>query len=128
MSDKFTTTVKVMRISEAVAVGQKNTLKQTFVGTTLDEYPNVFEFEAFGQRRDAIANLKVGDTVSVTCEPRGREWTSPKTGKTSVFMSLSVDRVVFQDAESPDDYEDESDEDPASGVDVSAQDDEEMPF
>lgn len=127
MSDKFTTTVKVMRISEAVAVGQKNTLKQTFVGTTLDDYPNVFEFEAFGQRRDAIANLKEGDIVSVTCEPRGREWTSPKTGKTSIFMSLSVIRVESEDTPTSDDYEDEPESEPAAdGIDVTADDD--IPF
>lgn len=117
-----TLTVKVKSISKPEAVGAKGTLKQTLVGTTFGDYPQVFEFEAFGQRRDAIANVKVGDVIDITAELRGREWTSSKTGKTSVFMSLSILSVATGAGA-------ETTSEEVVGVDVSdVGDDEDMPF
>lgn len=123
----FTTTVQVKSISQPVAVGTKGHLKQTLVGKTDGQYPDTFEFEAFGRDRDHIERVKVGDVIEVTARPRGREWTSQKTGKTSYFTTLAIQgvRIVSGDsgeAASPADSID------IAGIDVSDTVDEDMPF
>ena len=117
-----TLTVKVKSISKPEAVGAKGTLKQTLVGTTFGDYPQVFEFEARGKFRDAIANVKVGDVIDITFELKGREWTSPKNGETYIFTTLFILSVATGAGA-------ETTSEEVVGVDVSdVGDDEDMPF
>lgn len=83
-------TVTVSRMTEAIAVGAKGTLKRNLVGATDGDYPQTLEFEFFGKNVDLLNDVRPGDVVEIKYDLRGREWTNPNTGKTSVFVTLSA--------------------------------------
>lgn len=88
----YTAIVSVVRMTKAVAVGQKGTLKRMLVGKTVDsDYPQILEFEFFGKNVDLVSDVKADDTVEIKFDVRGREWAG-KDGKSEprVFMSLSA--------------------------------------
>lgn len=65
--------------------------KREFVIETSDNpsYPQHVLFQLTGDRVDNINAFKVGDTVRVEFNLRGREWTSPQ-GEVKYFNSLDV--------------------------------------
>lgn len=87
---KPTINVTVSRMTDAIAVGAKGTLKRNLVGTTDGDYPQTLEFEFFGKNVDLLEGVRPGDVVEIKYDLRGREWTNPNTGKTSVFVTLSA--------------------------------------
>lgn len=126
ITSTFTTTVRVTSIGQPIAVGAKGHLKQTLVGETDGQYPDVFEFEAFGRDRDHIERVRVGDIIEVTVRPRSRAWTSPKTGKTSYFTTHSIQGVRIISGNSG---EAASPADPIpQNIDISSVDDDDIPF
>lgn len=92
MNEKYAymATVTVSRLTDAIAVGSKGTLKRNLVGTTDGDYPQTLDFEFFGKNVDLLEDVRPGDVVEVKYDLRGREWTNPNTGKTSVFVTLSA--------------------------------------
>lgn len=86
----YMATVTVSRLTDAIAVGSKGTLKRNLVGTTDGDYPQTLDFEFFGKNVDLLEDVRPGDVVEVKFDLRGREWTNPNTGKTSVFVTLSA--------------------------------------
>lgn len=53
------------------------------------EYPTLLPFEFNEKNMGKLFSLRVGDTVKVTWEPRGREWTDPKNGEVRYFGSFA---------------------------------------
>lgn len=121
------TIITVSRKSDIVAVGRNNTPKCTLVGTTDEvDYPQTLEFEFMGKNAHIIDDVAIGDIVKVTFDIKGREWTSPKDGTTKVFMSLSAYRIqqMMEMEENPP-CENAT---PSTPIDVSAEDDDDIPF
>lgn len=48
--------------------------KQEFVIETKDQYPKKICFSAWGDKTDALKNLKEGETVTVSFNPESREY------------------------------------------------------
>lgn len=64
--------------------------KRYFILKTNEEYPQVLQFELFGDKLKLIEGFHTGDNVMVTFSLRGRVWEKPETGKKVYIMSLSV--------------------------------------
>lgn len=73
--------------------------KRNFVVETLENplYPQLISFELNQDRCGVIDRFNVGDSIEVTFNLRGREWTNPQ-GEKMYFNSLEAWRV--QKAES----------------------------
>ena len=90
------TTGPVHAITDEVTRG-KYTSRTLVISTTDNpKYPQLVPIEFSGDKGlGQLEGVRVGDTVTVTWEPRGREWTDPKTGAVKFFGSFSgwkVDR------------------------------------
>ncbi len=90
------TTGPVHAITDEVTRG-KYTSRVLVISTTDNpKYPQLVPFEFSGDKGlGQLEGVRVGDTVTVTWEPRGREWTDPKTGVVKFFGSFAgwkVDR------------------------------------
>lgn len=71
----FNIEVRVVSIPAEVTVGQRGTRKRSLRTETLDtKYPQKLEFEFLGERCDKVKSLHIGDIVTVSFEPRGREY------------------------------------------------------
>jgi hypothetical protein len=76
--------------------------KREFVVEIADgKYPQFVLFQLTGDRCTQLDDHKVGDSVKVTFNVRGREWRSPQ-GETKYFNSLDVWKLeAARPAESP---------------------------
>lgn len=62
--------------------------------TTGGEYPQVIRFQVTQDKCDTFNQYnKVGDSVEVLFNLRGREWIDPKTNEVKVFNTLTSWRV-----------------------------------
>ena len=68
--------------------------KRNFVVETLENplYPQLISFELNQDRCGVIDRFNVGDSIEVTFNLRGREWTNPQ-GEKKYFNSLEAWRV-----------------------------------
>ena len=66
--------------------------KREFVVETAEEYPQTIKFEFTQAKCDELDNVKVGDSVSVSFNVRGRKWTN-KEGKDIYFVTLQAWRM-----------------------------------
>jgi len=70
--------------------------------TTGGEYPQVIRFQVTQDKCDTFSQYnKVGDSVEVLFNLRGREWTDPKTNEVKVFNTLTSWRVNKLDSSIP---------------------------
>lgn len=53
------------------------------------QYPEYIKFEAHNDKCEKLDELRVGDTITVHFNLRGRPWTD-KNGKTSYFNTLAL--------------------------------------
>lgn len=51
-------------------------VKQSFVMETEGQYPKQVCFDAWGDRADAVKNMKSGEAIKVSFEPESREFNS----------------------------------------------------
>lgn len=51
-------------------------VKQSFVMETEGQYPKQVCFDAWGDRADAVKNMKPGEAIKVSFEPESREFNS----------------------------------------------------
>lgn len=77
-------------VKKVLATQERSNFKSRKVWLTVDEelkYPQVIEVEL---QQDKCEMFKVteGSTITAHLNLRGREWTKPETGVTSVFNSL----------------------------------------
>lgn len=57
------------------------------------QYPQTIEVEVQQDKVDMFSNLQEGTPLTLHCNLRGREWTKPETGITSVFNSIIVWKI-----------------------------------
>jgi hypothetical protein len=94
MSNQLKGTVKL--INETVEVSDKFK-KREFVVTTNDEmYPQDIMFQAAQDKCSMLDAITEGDTVEVSFNLRGREWTNPQ-GEVKYFNTLDAWRVEKTD-------------------------------
>lgn len=88
------TIIDVQPLEQGTSKAGKTYQKQTFAITTGGAYPDTIAFELFAQRVDDYQHLLTkGHIVTVEYYPQSRPWSSPKTGRTQYFTSLSVARM-----------------------------------
>ena len=93
-------TIKVINETQNVTSSYK---KRELVVTTSEQYPQHILIE-FGQDKcDVLNNFKVGDSVDVSINIRGREWTNPQ-GEVKYFNSIQGWKIN-KTAETPNNIE-----------------------
>jgi translation initiation factor IF-3 len=81
--------VKVINPVQQVSASFK---KRELVVTTEEQYPQHIMIEFTQDKCDLLNNYTVGDTVKVSINLRGREWTNPQ-GETKYFNSIQGWRI-----------------------------------
>jgi hypothetical protein len=80
----ITGTIKV--INDTIVVSDKFK-KRDFVVTTEEQYPQDILIQMTQDKCDVLNGYKVGDSVDVGINIRGREWTSP-SGEVKYFNTI----------------------------------------
>ena len=101
-NNQLTVTGVIAHIGESKDVGKaKPYLKRTFALTDASakqEYPNWFVFEIGGSNVDKIEEHKVGDTVTVSFNLKGREWQGKWFSNTEAWR---IEKVAGASAAQP---------------------------
>lgn len=87
---KLTGTVKV--INDTVQISDKFAKREFVVTDTSSMYPQDVLFQLTQDKCGLIDNIKVSETVEVSFNLRGREWTNPQ-GEVKYFNSLEAWRI-----------------------------------
>ena len=88
---QLTGTVKVLNDTQQITDTFK---KREFVITdNSSQYPQDILFQAVQANTDKLNDVNVGDTITVSFNLRGREWTSPQ-GEVKYFNSLDAWNIV----------------------------------
>lgn len=88
----------VKTIGEAVQVTDKF-VKRAFVLTTDDMYPQVLEIECVQDKVSILDSVKVGESVEVSFNLRGREYTKKDGSGIGYFNSINAWRIEAAAAE-----------------------------
>jgi hypothetical protein len=95
---QLTGTVKVLNDTQQVTDSFK---KREFVVTDASsQYPQDILFQAVQANTDKLNDIQVGETVTVSFNLRGREWTSPQ-GEVKYFNSLDAWNIIKAGAGAP---------------------------
>ena len=110
-SNRFTVTGEMYAIMDAVEVSDRFT-KREFVLNITDnaKYPQLVLFQASGNGVNWLDDYAAGDSVTVSYNLRGREWTNPE-GEVKYFNTLAAWKI-----------------EPAEGDAGDAGDDDDIPF
>jgi hypothetical protein len=87
---------KVKLIDETKTYGSNGFRKRELVVTTEEQYPQHIMIEFVQDKTDLLDAFKVGDTVKVSINLRGREWENPQ-GEIKYFNSIQGWRIEKQD-------------------------------
>jgi len=79
---------KVRGISSIFKSGDKFKKRDLIVVTDDPSYPQTVAIEFVNDNEEKLDVVEIGQTVSVSCNIRGREWTNPQ-GEIKYFLSLS---------------------------------------
>ena len=113
MSYKLTGTIKL--INDTVQISEKFS-KREFVVTDNDAmYPQHISLQLTQDKVSILDNYNLGESVEVSFNLNGREWTSPK-GEVKYFNTLNAWRIEKLDASKPNTEQ------------SSPQDDDDLPF
>lgn len=82
---------KLIVVNPTQVVSEKFS-KRTFVVETEDKFPQQIEFQLTQDKCDYLDVYKVGETIDVSFNLRGREWTSPG-GEVKYFNTLEAWRI-----------------------------------
>jgi len=93
-------TGKIKMLGEAKNVGNGSFLKRELVVTTEEQYPQHILVEFVQDKCDLLNSFKVGETVKVSINLRGREWVDPQ-GVTKYFNAIQGWRVERLAADAP---------------------------
>ena len=91
------TITSISEVQSGTSKAGKEWQKLTFVGTTTEEYNNLYAFELFGAEKVENFNKfnKVGNLVDVDFNVQTREW------QDKYFTSLSAWKVFKSEANAP---------------------------
>ena len=110
----YTLKGEVKTIGETIAVTDSFKKRDFVIQDNSSQYPQTIQFQSVQDRTDLIDSFKVGDSVEVFFNLRGREWTNPE-GVVKVFNTLDAWKIqslnsekttensINKDAESDDD-------------------------
>jgi len=87
---------KIKLINETQTFGAKGFRKREVVITTEEQYPQHIMIEFVQDKTDLLNNYKVGQTVKISINVRGREWVNPQ-GETKYFNSIQGWRIEALD-------------------------------
>jgi len=85
---------KVHFIGQIKAISDKYQSRDLVLKTD-DKYPQTIPFQLSQDKVNLADNLKIGDSVEVSINIRGREWKSP-TGDVKYFATLDVWSIQYQ--------------------------------
>ncbi len=83
---------KIKMIDETKTFGNNGFRKREVVITTEEQYPQHILVEFVQDKCDLLDKHKVGDTVKISINLRGREWTNPQ-GEVKYFNSVQGWRI-----------------------------------
>jgi len=88
----FDVTGKLHVAYETKQVSERFTKREFVVEVADGKYPQFVLFQLSGDRCSQLDDHRIGDSISVTFNLRGREWRSPQ-GETKYFNSLDVWKI-----------------------------------
>ena len=88
---------KVKMIDVTKEVGTGGFKKRDIVVTTDEQYPQDILVQFVQDKTDLLNNYKVGDSVKIDINLRGREWTNPE-GKTVYFNTIQGWKIFANSA------------------------------
>lgn len=103
-------------IGDTVNVSEKFSKREFVLTVPHDQYPQHVSFQLTQGKCDAINSFSAGQTVTVSFNLRGREWTSPQ-GEVKYFNTLEAWRIEGAASQTPEAVEV-----------ITPVDDEELPF
>lgn len=80
----------IVRIEATEQVSEKFKKRIFTLTDGAASYPNTIQFELHQDRTDLISPFKIGDTVNVKFNLKGRDWTDPKTNTVKTFNTLQA--------------------------------------
>ncbi|MEL6917872.1 MAG: DUF3127 domain-containing protein [Bacteroidota bacterium] len=83
---------KIKMIGETKTFGNNGFRKREIVVTTEEQYPQHILVEFVQDKCDLLNNYGEGQTVKISINIRGREWTNPQ-GETKYFNSIQGWRI-----------------------------------
>lgn len=95
---KFTGTIKV--IQETQRISDKFQKREFVVTDTTSMYPQDILFQATQDKCNLLDQFQVNDSVEVSFNLRGREWTSPQ-GEVKYFNTIEAWRIEKQGQSQP---------------------------
>ena len=94
-------TGKIKLINDTKEYGSKGFRKRELVVTTEEQYPQDLLVEFIQDKCDILNSYKVGESVKVDINLRGREWESPQ-GEIKYFNSIQgwrIEKLSSQEAD-----------------------------
>ncbi|MBM1104820.1 DUF3127 domain-containing protein [Aurantibacter crassamenti] len=83
---------KIKLVSETQTFGNNGFRKREIVITTDEQYPQHIMIEFVQDKTDLLNAYQVGQTVKISINLRGREWTNPQ-GEVKYFNSIQGWRI-----------------------------------
>jgi hypothetical protein len=87
---------KVHFIGQTKVISDKYQSRDLVIKTD-DKYPQTIPFQLSQDKVNLADNLRIGDSVEVSINIRGREWKSP-TGEVKYFATLDVWSIQYDNA------------------------------
>lgn len=84
---------KVKFVGETIDVGTSGFQKRELVVTTDEQYPQHILINFVQDKCNLLATTKIGDSVNVSINLRGREWVNPQ-GETRYFNDIQGWKVA----------------------------------
>lgn len=88
MSEPYKAEGEILRLHDAVQLTETFRKREFVLELPDKKYPQPVLFQVIGDRCDAMNEFKIGDTLEVEFNIRGRFWDGPKGEK--CFVSLDV--------------------------------------
>ena len=83
---------KIKMVGETQTFGNNGFRKREVVVTTEEQYPQPIMVEFVQDKCDLLNNFRVGQSVKISINLRGREWVNPQ-GETKYFNSIQGWRI-----------------------------------
>jgi len=91
---------KVKVVGETQTFGNNGFRKREIVVTTEEQYPQHIMVEFVQDKTELLNNFAVGQSVKISINLRGREWTNPQ-GEVKYFNSIQGWRIESLQGEQP---------------------------
>ena len=88
----YTLKGEVKTIGKTIAVTDSFKKRDFVIQDNSSQYPQTIQFQSVQDRTDLIDSFKIGDSVEVFFNLRGREWTNPE-GVVKVFNTLDAWKI-----------------------------------